>query len=209
MAPLDCTSQGPPFWGMHEGIIRGSFDALHVNVYTNNLNPETAFPVMVFIHGGDWQSGSATTNLYNAEYLIENNVTIVTINYRLGAFGFLSLDDPELNVPGNQAFKDQRMALRWVQVRRTEFCQSYHRLGELNCDKTQLETNFTINFSISSMTHQNDVISISAQHRILWRWPRTSHAVWAWIRWGWNVHPMMLHMNWPKRFKLNSQLIQI
>lgn len=43
-------------------------------------------------------------------------MTVVTINYRLGAFGFLSLDDPQLNIPGNQAFKDQRMALQWVQV---------------------------------------------------------------------------------------------
>jgi carboxylesterase type B len=117
MAPLNCTTQGPPFWGFHDGRIRGSFDALHVNVYTNNMNPTANFPVMVFIHGGGWQSGSATTDLYGPEYLIENNVTIVTINYRLGAFGFLSLEDPLLNVPGNQAFKDQRMALRWVQVR--------------------------------------------------------------------------------------------
>lgn len=67
-------------------------------------------------HGGGWQSGSTSTQIYGPDYLVEKNVTVVTINYRLGAFGFLSLDDPELNIPGNQAFKDQRMALRWVQV---------------------------------------------------------------------------------------------
>lgn len=54
--------------------------------------------------------------VYGPDYLVEKNVTVVTFNYRLGAFGFLSLDDPSLNIPGNQAFKDQRMALKWVQV---------------------------------------------------------------------------------------------
>lgn len=40
---------------------------------------------------------------------------VVSINYRLAAFGFLSLDDPSLQVPGNAGMKDQRLALRWVQ----------------------------------------------------------------------------------------------
>jgi carboxylesterase type B len=118
MAPLDCTAQGPPFWGVHDGVAQGSFDALNLNVYTNNINPTAAYPVMVFIHGGGWQTGSASTSMYGPDFLVTNNVTIVTINYRLGAFGFLSLDDSTLNVPGNQALKDQRMALRWVQVGR-------------------------------------------------------------------------------------------
>lgn len=72
---------------------------------------------MVWIHGGGWQSGSSTTDLYGPDYLVEENVILVTINYRLGVYGFLSLDDSTLDVPGNQAFKDQRMALKWVQVR--------------------------------------------------------------------------------------------
>ncbi|CRL03514.1 CLUMA_CG016384, isoform A [Clunio marinus] len=112
-APLNCTVEGPPFWGI--GAAQPSFDSLHVNVYTNDLNPPTPYPVMVWIHGGGWQSGSGGTQFYGPDYLVEQNVTIVTMNYRLLAFGFLSLDDPDLYVPGNQAFKDQRMALRWVQ----------------------------------------------------------------------------------------------
>lgn len=117
VAPLNCTTQGPPFWGLNErGDVEGDFDSLHVNVFTRDINPAAPFPVLVWIHGGGWQFGSSSTELYDPEYFIEWNVTIVTMNYRLGAFGFLSLDDPELYVPGNQAFKDQRMALRWVQV---------------------------------------------------------------------------------------------
>lgn len=124
-APLNCTTQRSPFWGVN-GLtqrIEGDFDALHLNVYTNNVSPanDSRYPVMVWIHGGGWQSGSSSTELYGPDYLVDQNVTLVTINYRLGAFGFLSLDDQNLNVPGNQAFKDQRMALRWVQVRMFKF----------------------------------------------------------------------------------------
>ena len=42
-------------------------------------------------------------------------MVFVTFNYRLGAIGFLSLDDPSLEIPGNIAFKDQIFALKWVQ----------------------------------------------------------------------------------------------
>lgn len=111
--------QRSPFWGPgngENGAIGGDFDALHINVYTNNINPDTKYPVMVWLHGGGWQVGSSTTDIYGPDFLIEYNVTVVTLNYRLGVYGFLSLDDRELNVPGNQAFKDQRLALKWVQV---------------------------------------------------------------------------------------------
>lgn len=40
---------------------------------------------------------------------------LVTVNYRLGPVGFLSLDDPDLNIPGNAGLKDQAYALKWVQ----------------------------------------------------------------------------------------------
>jgi carboxylesterase type B len=45
---------------------------------------------------------------------MERDIVLVTFNYRLQAFGFLSLDDPTLKVPGNAGFKDQVMALKWV-----------------------------------------------------------------------------------------------
>lgn len=45
---------------------------------------------------------------------MERDVILVTFNYRLYAFGFLSLDDPSLNIPGNAGLKDQVMALKWI-----------------------------------------------------------------------------------------------
>ncbi|KAK9875478.1 hypothetical protein WA026_007869 [Henosepilachna vigintioctopunctata] len=69
---------------------------------------------MVFIHGGAFTSGSNSKILQNPEYLIRDDVVIVVINYRIGLLGFLSLDDPSLDVPGNAGFKDMVMVLKWV-----------------------------------------------------------------------------------------------
>lgn len=75
---------------------------MHINVYTNNLTPGTRYPVMVWIHGGGFRTGSARTEIYGPDYFVEQNVVLVTFNYRLYAFGFLSLDDPDLEIPGKK-----------------------------------------------------------------------------------------------------------
>jgi carboxylesterase type B len=72
-------------------------------------------PVMVWIHGGGFTTGSNSSDIYGPEFLITSNVVIVVINYRLGLLGFLSIDDPSLGIPGNAGFKDMIMALKWVQ----------------------------------------------------------------------------------------------
>lgn len=69
----------------------------------------------MYIHGGSFITGSNTTNLLGPDFLLMADVVIVTINYRLGALGFLSLQDELLNVPGNAALKDQVMAMKFVQ----------------------------------------------------------------------------------------------
>jgi carboxylesterase type B len=53
--------------------------------------------------------------MYGPDFLITEEVVIVTTNYRLGFLGFLSLKDPSLGVPGNAGLKDIVMALKWVQ----------------------------------------------------------------------------------------------
>lgn len=68
---------------------------------------------MVFIHGGSYFSGSGDSSTFGPEFLIQHDVILVTINYRLEVLGYLSLDIPE--VPGNAGMKDQVAALKWIQ----------------------------------------------------------------------------------------------
>ncbi|XP_038215094.1 esterase E4-like isoform X2 [Zerene cesonia] len=92
-------------------IIVGREDCLVANIYTPNES-NNLLPVMVFIHGGGFYYGSNTNLLYDGKYLVQKGVIVVTINYRLGAFGFLCLNDTE--VTGNMGLKDQVAALRWI-----------------------------------------------------------------------------------------------
>lgn len=95
-----------------------SEDCLYLNVRTGNLNSKTKQPVMVWIHGGAHQFGSSDTSFYQANGLVEKGVVLVTINYRLGVFGYmahptLSAVDPN-GVSGNYGTLDQIEALKWV-----------------------------------------------------------------------------------------------
>ncbi|XP_035917519.1 carboxylesterase 5A-like [Anopheles stephensi] len=92
---------------------QGSENCLHLNVYTPRMHRAGApLPVMVFIHGGAFKYGSGNSDCYSPEYLLEQNVVVVTFNYRLGPLGFLHL--PSQGVDGNAALKDQLLVLRWV-----------------------------------------------------------------------------------------------
>lgn len=93
-------------------------DCLYLNVYTPNpVSVFSKLPVMVWIHGGAFTSGSGS--LYDGTALAtKGKVIVVTINYRLGALGFLA--HPELSAEGgatksgNYGLMDQQAALRWV-----------------------------------------------------------------------------------------------
>ncbi|CAH0550113.1 unnamed protein product [Brassicogethes aeneus] len=103
----------------------GTEDCLNLNVFTKKISDIKSYdlkPVMVFIHGGAYLSGSNSQSLYGANFLIAEDVVLVTINYRLGIFGFFNIDDESLDVPGNQAFKDMLLALKWVQENIRKFC---------------------------------------------------------------------------------------
>lgn len=104
-----------------EKRVLGSDDCLNLNVYTKNLTPTMPYPVMVYIHGGRFATGTGGPPLYNPDYLLEHDVILVSINYRLAAFGFLSFKDPSIGIPGNAGLKDQTMALRWVKENISSF----------------------------------------------------------------------------------------
>ncbi|XP_048505716.1 esterase E4-like [Athalia rosae] len=94
----------------------GAEDCLYLNVYVPQLandNISSLLPVMVYVHGGGYKEGSGSSLTYGPQYILDKDVVLVTINYRLGVFGFLSSGDEV--APGNWGLKDQVLALKWVQ----------------------------------------------------------------------------------------------
>src|SRR5687768_5952617 len=96
--PRKCTRFGQSAWqsqtGPLDGIVPGNrvsnmgSDYLNLNVWTPSTDGKR--PVMVWIHGGAFQLGSSSLGAYNGEKLARRgDVVVVSINYRLGAFGFL------------------------------------------------------------------------------------------------------------------------
>lgn len=94
-----------------------SEDCLYLNIWA----PRDAkkLPVIVWIHGGAMESGTAAVPVQNGANLAKRGAIVVTLNYRLGIFGFysspeLSAESPE-HVSGNQGILDQIAALHWIQ----------------------------------------------------------------------------------------------
>lgn len=111
---LNCTAFGPMCMQFGAGAF-ASEDCLQLNVFTKNLpfNETVELkPVIVYIHGGGFEGGTAID--HGPEYLMDRDIILVTIQYRLGAFGFMAVGRPD--VTGNQGLKDQTLALRWVQA---------------------------------------------------------------------------------------------
>ncbi|XP_037947833.1 esterase B1-like [Teleopsis dalmanni] len=101
--------------------IVGNEDCLFLNIYTKAIGSNDLVPVMLFIHGGGFDSGSSSRQNFGPDYFMMEKVVLVTINYRVGALGFLSLKDPELDIPGNAGLRDQLMALEWVRHNISKF----------------------------------------------------------------------------------------
>nr|XP_023692528.1 crystal protein-like [Paramormyrops kingsleyae]XP_023692529.1 crystal protein-like [Paramormyrops kingsleyae] len=99
-----------------------SEDCLYLNIFVPlNVNfstpPSEPMPVMVWIHGGDFVAGSASNTLYDGRFISNfTHTVVVSVEYRLGAFGFLvSGKDPKTAAVGNFGILDQQAALLWVQ----------------------------------------------------------------------------------------------
>ncbi|XP_015790112.1 acetylcholinesterase [Tetranychus urticae] len=109
----------PEFPGFNEGYPSDE-DCLVLNVFVTQSTLDGVKsgikkprPVMVWIHGGGFSFGSANVDFYDGTPLtVMNDIVFVSINYRLGAFGFLHL--PESGIPGNFGLWDQLLALKWV-----------------------------------------------------------------------------------------------
>lgn len=101
----------------HDDEIVGDEDCLYLNVYTPKLPTEKdkmkgGYPVMIWLHGCGWICGAGHSEFYSPKFLLDHDVILVTVNYRLGPLGFLSMEDTVL--PGNNGMKDQVQSIRWV-----------------------------------------------------------------------------------------------
>ncbi|XP_063885511.1 juvenile hormone esterase-like isoform X1 [Scylla paramamosain] len=92
--------------------VLGEEDCLYLNVFVPKINGDASFPVMVWLHGGRFTHGSAQE--YPPHVLLDHDIVLVVVQYRLGVLGFLSTED--LAMPGNLGLKDQTLALRWVKT---------------------------------------------------------------------------------------------
>ena len=92
-----------------------SEDCLYLNIYTplNASNSSELYPVLAYIHGGGFFAGTPIQVVSPGEYLPLRGIILVSIQYRLGAFGFFSTGDS--TSPGNYGMLDQVEALRWIQ----------------------------------------------------------------------------------------------
>lgn len=117
----DATSYGPAPWqpsgGPLDGLVPGmgsrnqSDDCLNLNVWTPAT--DASAPVLVWIHGGAFALGAGSLSVYDgARLAAATDRVIVTINYRLGAAGFLVIDDPSCTP--NVGLLDQVAALEWI-----------------------------------------------------------------------------------------------
>jgi len=96
-----------------------SEDCLYLNVWTGANSNKEKRPVLVWIYGGGFSSGGSGCPIYDGEAMAKKGIIFVSINYRVGLFGFFA--HPELtkesghNTSGNYGLMDQIAALRWVQ----------------------------------------------------------------------------------------------
>lgn len=93
-------------------------DCLYLNVWTAAKSSKEKLPVLVWIYGGGFQSGGSGVPIYDGEAMARKGIVFVSINYRVGIFGFLA--HPELTkespnkASGNYGLMDQVAALKWV-----------------------------------------------------------------------------------------------
>jgi para-nitrobenzyl esterase len=115
-----------PAQGWNDSVLASmDEDCLYLNVWTPSLHPKERLPVMVWIHGGAFVGGAGTDPIFAGDAIVRHGVILVTLNYRLGIFGFYA--HPQLtrdslhHSSGNFGLEDQLAALQWVHDNIAEF----------------------------------------------------------------------------------------
>ena len=94
-------------------------DCLYLNVWTPAQSAEEKLPVLVYFYGGGFMAGDGSEPRYDGESMSRKGIVAVTVNYRLGVFGFFAHPELSKEAPyhgsGNYGLMDQWASLRWVQ----------------------------------------------------------------------------------------------
>ncbi|TGO19617.1 hypothetical protein BTUL_0003g00710 [Botrytis tulipae] len=111
VAQSDVTSTGLGIVNLLGDLTAQSEDCLTLNVWTKPQTGDVKKAVLMWIYGGAFSSGTSATSAYNGQYIVEQeDVIVVTFNYRLNIFGFSGSPDS----PANVGLLDQRLAVEWV-----------------------------------------------------------------------------------------------
>ena len=114
-----------PLFSMEFRSSQMSEDCLFLNVWTPARAPGEKLPVLVYFYGGGFAAGDGSEPRYDGAALASRGIVTVTVNYRLGVFGFLALPEMARESPygaaGNYGLLDQYAALRWVRENIAQF----------------------------------------------------------------------------------------
>ncbi|XP_042303356.1 LOW QUALITY PROTEIN: acetylcholinesterase-like [Sceloporus undulatus] len=145
-----------------------SEDCLFLNIWAPHPQPSTPAPVLVWIHGGGYYFiGTGSLDFYNgASLAATENVIVVSMNYRLGALGFLYLPPA---VPGNMGLWDQQLALTWVKENAAAFGGDPNRVTILGHSAGAASVGFHLLSPKSESLFAHAVLQSGAPNAI-WAW---------------------------------------
>ncbi|XP_039197774.1 cholinesterase-like isoform X2 [Crotalus tigris] len=144
-----------------------SEDCLSLNIWVPHPQPSSPVPVLVWIHGGGYFTGSSSLDVFNgASLAATENVIVVSINYRLGALGFFYLPPA---APGNLGLWDQQLALRWIKENAAAFGGDSSRVTIFGLSAGGSSVNFHLLASKSQDLFAQAVIQSGAANAF-WSW---------------------------------------
>ncbi|XP_037295228.1 juvenile hormone esterase-like [Manduca sexta] len=158
-APLSPPTWTQPFEAVFRGVICPQLnmlitvahimqeDCLVANIFVPDTNI-TNLPVAVNVHGGGYVLGSGSTIQFT-NFVKNNNMILITFNYRLGAYGFICLGTE--NIPGNAGLKDQAALLRWVNQNIAQFGGNPNDVTVMGCSAGGISADL---LTISNMTNR-------------------------------------------------------
>jgi para-nitrobenzyl esterase len=139
-----------------------SEDCLYVNVWTGAKSAAEKHPVYVYIHGGSFTEGSGSAPVFDGEGLVRKGLVVVTLNYRLAAFGYLA--HPELtkespvHASGNYGLLDQIAAVRWVHRNIANFGGDPNRITIAGQSAGAMSVHYLVASPLSRGTFQRAVM---------------------------------------------------